>query len=372
MNWTKRSVIVNASLFLLFLILSIKMFDLALGMVEDSKKNVAKPSNRSILLKEYSPNLNAYIRPDNSYIKDTQNLEQKDFLFRTDKDGFIVGPKDFGNANKKVSIIFFGGSTTECFYVEEENRFPYLISQNLDIRTLNGGMSGNNSIHSFLAMIAKGIPYKPNHIVLMHAINDLGALSKSTSYWDAPKGRSIIQSDDITNSTSLIYNVARHLKDFLVPNLWLKTRHIFEGRMDEWGSYRDKKSDYNNIDKTLTEQFTASLRSFVYTSRSWGVEPILMTQFNRFQADDKFIRDAYEKLPQPVSYDDFVLLYKKTNEIVRKVAKEEKVFLIDLDREIPHSKDYMYDAVHLNTKGSILVAEKITAALKNRYPTLYQ
>jgi lysophospholipase L1-like esterase len=241
----------------------------------------------------------------------------------------------------------------------------------LGVRTLNGGMSGNNSIHSFLAMVAKGIPYKPNHIVLMHAINDLGALSKSTSYWDAPKGRSIIQSDDITNSTSLIFNMARHIKDFFVPNLWLKTRHIFEGHMDEWGSFRDKKSDYNNIDKILTEQFTASLRSLVLTSRSWGIEPILMTQFNRFQHDDAFIRAAYEKLPQPVSYDDFVLLYKKTNEIIRKVAKEENVFLIDLDLEIPHSKDYMYDAVHLNTKGSLLVAEKITAALKKRYPSLY-
>jgi hypothetical protein len=83
------------------------MFDLALGIIEDSENKVVKASNRSILLKEYAPDLNTYVRPDNSYIKDTQNLEQKDFLFRTDKDGFIVGPKDLRNNDTKVSIIFF-------------------------------------------------------------------------------------------------------------------------------------------------------------------------------------------------------------------------------------------------------------------------
>jgi hypothetical protein len=152
----------------------------------------------------------------------------------------------------------------------------------------------------------------------------LSPWSSSRICWDQREFKRLVTISTATNLTSLIYNMARHIKDFFVPNLWLKTRHIFEGHVDEWGSYRDKKSDYNNIDKILTEQFTASLRSFVMTSRSWGIEPILMTQFNRFQHDDAFIRATYEKLPQPVSYDDFVLLYKKTNEITRKVAKEEK------------------------------------------------
>jgi lysophospholipase L1-like esterase len=65
-------------------------------------------------------------------------------------------------------------------------------------------------------------------------------------------------------------------------------------------------------------------------------------------------------------------LYEKANEIVRAVAKQEKVFLIDLEAEIPSTNEYIYDEVHLNTNGSKLVAEKITAALKTRYSSVYR
>lgn len=97
-----------------------------------------------------------------------------------------------------------------------------------------------------------------------------------------------------------------------------------------------------------------------------------MTQFNRLKKDDPFIRAAYDKNPQPISYDDFVRLYETTNEIVRIVAKQEKVFLIDLDAQIPSSNEYIYDAVHLNSKGSELVANIISGALKKRYPSVYR
>ena len=66
-----------------------------------------------------------------------------------------------------------------------------------------------------------------------------------------------------------------------------------------------------------------------------------MTQFNRIKHEDVFIKMIYEKNPQPISYDYFVHLYQKTNEIVRTVAKEEGVLLIDLDVQIPSTNEYI-------------------------------
>lgn len=368
--------ILNLTIVLFFFILSIKIFDLSLGFIGSSNNETFPTTKRSLLLKELSPNLNITLKPSNDYILETENLTQKDFLMRTNEDGFIVGPKDFINTKDKVRIIFFGGSTTECMYVEEDRRFPYLVSQKLNIRVLNGGVSGNQSMHSLLAMIGKGIPYKPDQIIYMHAVNDLGNLSKTLSYWNAPDGRALIQKEGkAANSTH--FELARDIKNFLVPNLWLKTRHIFHGVVDslaedEWAKYRDKKHKFIDIEKALDEQFRASLKSFVRVSRAWDIEPILMTQFNRIKKDDKFIRSTYEKKSQPISFDEYVSLYQRTNEIVRLVAKEEKVFLIDLDVNIPSTNEYIYDAVHLNSKGSTLVAEEIAAALRKRYPSVYQ
>ena len=374
MNWIKRSLLAQLSIFFIILILSVKLFDLALGASQrpETYTNI----KRSLMLREHSPNVNANLKPDEIYISNTQNLTQKDFLLRTDKDGFIVGPKDFDKTDSEVSIIFFGGSTTECIYVEEERRFPYLVSESLRLRVLNGGVSGNHSMHSLLAMIGKGVPYKPKNIVLMHAVNDLVLLSKTLSYWDAPQTKALIQSDNSVNSRFVIYDIARQIKNFLVPNLWSKTRYLFSNSndliIDEYRSYRTRNFKYAELERALAEQFAASLRSFVRVSRSWDIEPILMTQFNRIKNEDVFIRERYEKTPQPISYNEFVLLYKAANDIVRTVAKEENVYLIDLDKLIPSTKEYIYDGVHLNTKGSELAAEKITDALRSRYPLVYR
>ena len=377
MNWINRSLILKFSIFLFFLLLTIKLFDLTLGLVGNSSEYEQSQPKRSLLLKEHSPHLVKLMKPTNDYMLGTQNLTQKDFQLRTDADGFIIGSKDSVDIKENVSIIFFGGSTTECVYVEEDRRFPYLVSLNLNTRVLNGGVSGNHSIHSLLSMIGKGIPYKPKHIVLMHAVNDLSTLSKTLSYWDSPEERSLIQREKMTAKNPIVSDVARHVKDFLIPNFWLKTRHIFGHHValispDEWVAFRDRKYSYMDIDKALGEQFAASLKSFVKLSRVWGIEPILMTQFNRIKEVDVFVRAAYEKNPQPISYDNFVLLYQRANDIVRVVANEEKVFLIDLDVLIPSTNEYIYDAVHLNTKGSELVAEKITFELRKRYPSLYR
>ena len=386
MSWIKRFLVLKLTIFLFFFLLSIKVFDFAVGLISDlndetqdiKKYSTSLKTDRTLLLKENLPNLNTVIKPDKKLMLGTQNLMRKDFVVRTDADGFIIGPRDFIHAKDKVSIIFFGGSTTECIHVEEERRFPYLVSLNLNVRVLNGGISGGHSMHSLLSLIGKGIPYKPNHIILMHAVNDLTTLSKTLSYWgEQPEGRSLIQKESKIVENVGLYRVARSVKNFLVPNLWLKISHIFQVTaektpQDEWAALRDRKYKFSDIENAMVDQFTASLKSFVAVSREWGIEPILMTQFNRVKKDDLFVREAYERYPQPISYDDFVRLYQKTNGIVRTVAKQEKVFLIDLDTQIPSTKEYIYDAVHLNTKGSEIVAEKITTALRSRYPSIYK
>ena len=45
------------------------------------------------------------------------------------------------------------------------------------------------------------------------------------------------------------------------------------------------------------------------------------------------------------------------NDVIREVSVDREVDLIDLDRSVPSSSDYIYDTVHLNEDGSKLVAE---------------
>ena len=50
----------------------------------------------------------------NFYYFDPQNFVQKKFLVRTDRDGFIVGPKDFDDTSSEVGLIFEEGTGGTC------------------------------------------------------------------------------------------------------------------------------------------------------------------------------------------------------------------------------------------------------------------
>ena len=371
---TKQRLILKIALYALLGVLAIKVIDLAVGSFLNPNNSIAEQTTRSLLLKEYAPNTAIKIKPGETYLPGTNSLEQKNFFLRTDSDGFIVGPSDFRKQTEKVSTIFFGGSTTECIFVEEEMRFPYRVGQLLNVRTLNAGVSGNHTMHSLLSTIGKAIPYQPKHLVYMQGANDITLLTKTGSYWIAPSNRSLVQDARKASENFSIYNTMRTVKDSLIPNLWLRFGYYFQGMVtslivDEWKDYREQKYDYSDLEKTVDREFSSSIKSVVHISRDWGIEPILMTQFSRIRIYDSETRAEFEKYPQSLTYSEYVKLYDRANDIIRRVAREEKVVLIDLDKLVPSSSDFMYDSLHLNTQGSKLVARLISEKLKSSFPT---
>ena len=385
MHWTKKVLAFSIVFFLSLLLL--KGFDLAVGYVlgsDDLAKTKVQMEPRTIAFREHSPNFDIKFMPDNGYMEQTQGLEQKEYRLRTNNQGFIIGERDTFKKSNEVDILFFGGSTTECKYVEEDKRFPYLVADKLEkkdglpLQTLNGGVSGNNTINSILNSIVKGLEIKPKFMVLMHAVNDVVLISKEQAYWRGPKSKVFINEGKIIKDPKLIYLLFKQLKEILIPNTWLQIRHVVSSNIDnvsndEWASSRNKpKANYSDVEQALTADFSSALKSFVAVSRAWGIEPILMTQFNRILISDSFIRTQYEKTNQPLSYEEFVKLYSLANELIRKIAKDEQVFLIDLDKELTGNNIYMYDAVHLNTQGSSVVAEYIANEMAKKYPEFYQ
>lgn len=72
-----------------------------------------------------------------------------------------------------------------------------------------------------------------------------------------------------------------------------------------------------------------------------------MTQANRLSLnpDWKIIRPETEKGLKiyGISYKTFIDTYVKLNNIIREVAEEESITLVDLDKEIPKTRKYIYD-----------------------------
>ncbi len=296
---------------------------------------------RNIRLRELKPNHESKKFP----AKTTKNLEYKEYVLRSDSDGFVE--PSFVNENPDLQIFFLGGSTTECEYVDAELRFPYLVGKilrektGLKINSDNAARSGNNSLHSINILINKLLPYKPNMVIMMHNVNDLSALFYEGSYW---------------NKNKTIAPISCAIKD----------RDSQRKLSSQWvdSTWQNKLIADKNEQEKLLKLFKENLKIFIAINKAKNIAPVLMTQPNRIERDPKFTLERGAEMDRV-----YKELYIRFNQIIRQTAREENILLIDLAQKIPSEKKYIYDSVHLNNAGSALVADEITKIL---YPYINQ
>ena len=312
-------------------------------------------TNRFIRLKEHKPSFSGFIGSGKK-------------LFRTDESGFIMPSRIHDEPD--MTIVFLGGSTTECKTLNEENRFPYLVGRliekdvGLKVNSYNSGVSSSDSLHSIDILLNKVIPMEPDIVVMMHNVNDLNILLYEGTYWNSNPTRTHLVVLDLKPS---VRDALKQIKDLLFPNLYNALYVTFhpKSELDEFSHIRGKRID---IDRAyLVDEFKKNLLLFINICKARNIAPVLMTQPNRFKDDpDQELVDLMRKLrvENGITYKAYKEIYDSFNEAIREVGVDNGVLVIDLDKEVPKEKEYMYDAVHLNDYGSRFVAGIISRELK--------
>ncbi len=334
---------------------------------------------RAIRLREHHPGLNIIIYPDSYYLAKTDNLIAQDYPFRIDNNGFILPHNDYDDPDYK--IVFLGGSTTECMYITENNRFPYLAGQLIEeksnklINSYNAGAAGNSSIHTLDILINKILPMKPDIVVCMHAINDYSILAYDHTYWPVgtPRAELITINDYFPKRPKETF--IWHFKGLFkttYPNIYqriflLKERIIHPKKQteswDEWSGRRHmiKKRDFDFMQK----EFKWALQMLATTTKTHDILLVLMTQANRYKdnPDEFILKNMEQMLNAGITYETFKKEYDIFNDIIREVARTNEIPLIDLAKLVPQEKEYMYDVMHYNDTGSKFVANIISEKL---------
>ncbi len=330
---------------------------------------------RYIKLREFNPLYADILVPSHDALRTSDSLEQKEYVLRSDRDGFIMPSRI--HAHPDLALVFLGGSTTECTYVSEDCRFPYLAGrlleeqQHLKVNSYNAGRSGNNSLHSINVLVNKVIPLHPDIVVMMHNINDLAILLYEKTYWNRHPSRSPIIEKPPTLKTvgKDLEEMGRLLRDLAFPNLSQELHKLWHfslrSHADEFQEVRGQKI---SIDKDfLVREFSRNLQTFINICRARDITPVLMTQPSRLKAvPDPFIARLMQGMErqQGIGYQDFKGALDLFNQTIREVAAKNGVLVIDLAREIPQEKAYMADVAHFNDLGSQLVAQRVAAGLQ--------
>jgi lysophospholipase L1-like esterase len=319
---------------------------------------------RYIRLRERTPSRELLWQASEEFQSNQDGMETTEFRLATDADGFVL--PSVACPDPEWGLVFLGGSTTECANIQETNRFPYVVSQQLNskgcrVLSHNGGAIGNHSMHSINILINKVLPIEPDIVVLMHNINDLTMLLVAGGYHADHASRSLI----ISEESGFNYHLKGIFKNLLPQAYRLSRLGIgsLKGNNDEFRKFRGKKL---KVDEALiAEQFRRSLKAFVAVCEAHDIRPILMTQANRFTETPHptLMRTWHLDSDYGISYPTFASLYHRFNEIVRMVCRDHNVTLIDLARIIPSDSKHLYDFVHLNDSGARAVALQIVKRL---------
>jgi len=339
---------------------------------------------RVIQLRMHSPNTLSRYTPDAAYLARTDNLEVREYVSETDEKGFYKPGRV--HARPDVVILFLGGSTTENFFMNAEQRFPHATAHILEQRTqlringINAGMSGNVTMHSVNNLLNFGLDERPQIAVLMENINDYAVLYHERTYWNSHPDRALIKEEWIAQTEAQISGVpvrSRAIRGFwnsllalTIPNVSVRL-HLFapvnnnlpvqrqfgdEDQRRRWSEVKPFDLD------RIAEDFSRALSTFVFVARAWDVQPVLMTQPNRWPTElgnnpPNSVRNfLFRKGIASIDYSQFKLGYDRMNDEIRIVAKRLNVPLIDLAAEISPAAEKFHDTIHLTGNGSVEAA----------------
>jgi lysophospholipase L1-like esterase len=315
--------------------------------------------------------------PGTVYISIHDGQPNTKILNGVDNQGFLL-PQSI-HANPDLTLAFVGGSTTYLEGIKPKERFHYLVGNLLEdklnkkVTSLNAGIPRADTSHTINTLFNKILQEKPDYVLIMHAINDLNKLLVFKEYWNRAHRPLVAVKYSFGNAM-------RYFKNKFFPYTFYALSHFFlhnktwhnliketkSQNADEWNKARGKKLEFDEA--AIISQFRSAQVTAVKMVEFWGAKPILLIQPNRIQnifADDRQARNYANTVKRwGISVEQYQNIYKNFLQVVRDIGKEFNIPVVDLDKEIPPTPEYFNDIIHINTKGSKMVAQKIATTLE--------
>jgi lysophospholipase L1-like esterase len=305
----------------------------------------------NIYTKQYPSNINIELkcsyRPEGEiFLKKHEPL-----IFRTDDKGYIrTGNLDLPPPELSKKILFLGGSTTECFEVDESFRFVSVIEKNLNkntpVRCYNGGVRGHTTADSITSLFLKHREIKPYAVILMENINDRSWIEANGTYKPHKNPTLfLLLWVDFLETLRSRSNFGYTLVSGFANKSWLQYRFPGDHVPSNLNDMPLIDTDSFKFLKSKSYMYGENITIFIETCRSLGAIPIIMLQPLNMAHEAKE-HDYY-------------------NEVAKNVCIKKNAPFISLPELLPTNKDELFfsDGIHLNNVGSLTVGEIVSQKL---------
>jgi lysophospholipase L1-like esterase len=277
------------------------------------------------------------------------------------------------NWSEHFTIVTIGGSTTQCFYLDDRKTWPWLMQEYLKaggfskVWVGNGGIDGQTTrahLH-FMEEIISVI--KPNVVVLLVGINDLGLSLNSN--WLKEGSPYDIRGMDFKNWVYQRSSLIRFLyiyKQILFDQAYVvQTHHTSSGPKKMATNERGFNVE---IPRRHLDAYSRNLTAIIESGRSSGVRLIFLTQpllYDDSDAWKDFEGGMYwlDNRQRRISAADLRRLLNRFNEELMIVCQKNGVECIDVANTMPISDKFFYDACHFTEAGADELARIVSQYL---------
>lgn len=282
------------------------------------------------------------------------------------------------NWNDTKTILAVGGSTTQCFFLDDQKIWSQVLQRELEkngakVWVGNAGIDGHSTRSHVLLMEDLLPQIKPKMVVALVGINDmLISLSEDVRFQKNRFDRRSIKS--ILYSKSKLFQVIYTWKLILWDQVQVTqaNAHLTLKETPFDPKTETLPANLRDLIPTISE-FENNLKAMAQLARDQNVKLVFMTQPSLFDDTDHWRRvegNFYwiKKAKHNMSAATYWRLLNEYNQVTLKVCREENLECLDVASFIPHREDMFYDAVHFTELGServgLLLAEFLLPSVR--------
>ena len=257
-------------------------------------------------------------------------------------------------------VVCLGGSTT-AWSAGDGKRWTELLEDRLrvelptrNIRVINQGREWFTTQHSLINYETNVRQLQPDLVIVMHAINDF-MVNADHSYYSSGPFR-----DDYGHHNGPLTRLSRN------RSLLRFGAEVFRG---VW--YHQDREALDVSDFPGLQPYRRNLARLAQLTRLDGTQLVLMTQANLYK--ENYTEEEQGSLwlhtHNSVGPDRYWNLetakrgMDQYNEALRAIASAENIPLVELDRTMPKTLEYLIDDCHYSSEAMELIADKASAVV---------
>ncbi len=318
--------------------------------------------------REHKPNMHMVITPEPG-LPGMHGINH----WTTNNLGFRGADIDSKKPENEYRIFLIGGSTAECSILDDkdsldavvQSALQQMIGDNLSVRVYNAGISGDRSDDHVAMLSQRIIHLEPDFIVVFSGINDLRAAIQGHDYLHLPVPD--IAQWKLLAAQSQLGRLAYWVLKGHTPQVNASDQEPIETLYRLGVESQRSAPESASPPPTNIGAYGNNLETLAGIAHGHAIPMIFMTQQTTWYSTvDPGASEWHWMLrvgDLRYSEESMNAALMLLNDVMRQVARTNKIDVYDLAEDIPKSSEYFYDDVHFNTKGAAFAGKKLAARI---------